>query len=104
MAALTILAAVLRLQRLGYQGFWYDEGHTVLLVHASPIRMLRSLPYSESTPPLYYILAWIWAHVFGYGEAALRSLSALAGIATVPFSMARRRSSSPAARASSPPR
>ncbi len=84
-AGLTVLAAVLRLERLGYQGFWYDEGHTVLLVHASPIRMLRLLPYTESTPPLYYCLAWLWAHVFGYGEAALRSLSAVAGIVTVPI-------------------
>jgi mannosyltransferase len=33
---------------------------------------------------LYYCLAWVWARLFGYGEAALRSLSALAGVAMIP--------------------
>jgi uncharacterized membrane protein len=46
--------------------------------------MLGLLPRTELTPPLYYLLAWVWAQAFGTGEAALRLLSALAGIATVP--------------------
>src|SRR2546421_5903433 len=46
--------------------------------------MLSSIPNTELTPPLYYVLAWPWAHVFGTHEAALRSLSALFGIAVVP--------------------
>src|SRR4051812_16560510 len=46
--------------------------------------MLSQLPDTELTPPLYYVLAWPWAHVFGTDEAALRTLSALFGIATVP--------------------
>src|SRR5213078_1747237 len=44
----------------------------------------RALPGSESTPPLYYILAWLWTRVFGLDEAGLRSLSALAGTLTIP--------------------
>ena len=82
--ALTVLAAVLRFAGLGHQGFWFDEGNTALLVHFSPGKMLGLIPQSESTPPLYYGLAWIWVRIFGYGEAGLRSLSALAGVATVP--------------------
>src|SRR4051812_21025978 len=46
--------------------------------------MLSQLPDTELTPPLYYVLAWPWAHVFGTDEAALRALSALFGIAVVP--------------------
>ncbi len=46
--------------------------------------MLGLIPQTESTPPLYYCAAWVWARVFGYGEAGLRSLSALAGVLTVP--------------------
>jgi mannosyltransferase len=84
LAALTVLAAILRFTRIGYQGFWFDEGNTAQLVHFSPGQMLGLIPQSESTPPLYYCVAWVWAHVFGYGEAALRSLSALAGVVTVP--------------------
>jgi mannosyltransferase len=83
-AALTVLAALLRFTRIGHQGFWFDEGNTALLVHFSPGKMLGLIPQSESTPPLYYCVAWAWARVFGYGEAGLRSLSALAGVLTVP--------------------
>jgi mannosyltransferase len=87
-AALTVLAAGLRFAGLGHQGFWFDEGNTVLLVHLSPGKMVGLIPQSESTPPLYYCVAWLWARLFGYGEAGLRSLSALAGVATVPVAYA----------------
>jgi mannosyltransferase len=83
-AALTLLGAALRFYRIGHQGFWFDEGNTALLVHLSPGKMLGLIPQSESTPPLYYGVAWVWARVFGYGETALRSLSALAGVAMIP--------------------
>ncbi len=79
-AALTVLAAALRFYRLGHQGFWFDEANTALLVHLSPGKMLGLIPQSESTPPLYYCLAWVWARIFGYGEVGLRSLSAVAGV------------------------
>ncbi|HLK42152.1 MAG TPA: glycosyltransferase family 39 protein, partial [Thermoleophilia bacterium] len=46
--------------------------------------MLGLIPQSESTPPLYYSVAWVWARIFGYGEVGLRSLSALAGVLVVP--------------------
>jgi 4-amino-4-deoxy-L-arabinose transferase-like glycosyltransferase len=82
--ALTVLAAALRFYRLGHQGFWFDEANTALLVHFSPGKMLGLVPQTESTPPLYYCIAWVWARVFGYGEAGLRSLSAVAGVLTVP--------------------
>jgi hypothetical protein len=83
-AALTVLGAVLRVYRLGHQGFWFDEGNTALLVHFSPGKMLGLIPQSESTPPLYYCVAWLWARVFGYGEVGLRSLSAVCGVALIP--------------------
>jgi hypothetical protein len=38
----------------------------------------------EATPFAYYVTAWIWGSVFGLGEVGLRSLSALAGTATIP--------------------
>jgi hypothetical protein len=45
--------------------------------------MLSRIPHSESTPPLYYLAAWVWVRVFGAGEAGLRSLSAVFGTATI---------------------
>ena len=83
--ALTALGACLRFVRIGHQGFWFDEANTALLVHMSPGQMLGLIPHSESTPPLYYCVVWAWARLFGAGQAALRSLSALVGVATIPL-------------------
>jgi len=87
-AGLTVLAAALRFASIGHQGFWFDEASTALLVHFSPSKMLGLLPQTESTPPLYYCIAWVWARIFGFGEVGLRSLSAVAGVLTVPVAYA----------------
>ena len=83
-ACLTGLGAALRFYGLGRQGFWFDEANTAQLVGFSPGKMLGLIPQSESTPPLYYCVAWIWARLFGANEPGLRSLSALAGVIVVP--------------------
>ena len=81
---LTVLAALLRVPTLDRQSFWSDEAITALLTRMSFGEMLRVIPQTESTPPVYYVVAWLWARGFGDGEIGLRSLSALAGVATVP--------------------
>lgn len=86
--ALTAAAAVLRFYGLAHQGFWFDEANTALLVRFSPGKMLGLIPQTESTPPLYYCVAWVWARIFGDTEAGLRSLSAVAGVAVVPVAYA----------------
>jgi hypothetical protein len=83
-AALVALAAALRFYGIGHQGFWFDEANTAQLVRFSPGKMLGLIPESESTPPLYYCVAWVWARVFGHGQVGLRSLSALCGVLAVP--------------------
>jgi mannosyltransferase len=87
-ALLTVVAAAVRFAALGHQSFWVDETVTAKLLAKSFPGMLAALPDSESTPPLYYVLAWVWSRIFGSGEAALRSLSALAGTLTVPVAFA----------------
>jgi mannosyltransferase len=84
-AALTILAAALRLYRIGHQGLWFDEAYTVMLVKLPFAKLLSTVPKTESTPYLYYVLAWVWTHIFGRGASDLRALSALAGTAVVPI-------------------
>jgi 4-amino-4-deoxy-L-arabinose transferase-like glycosyltransferase len=86
--AVTLLAAVARLPTLGQQSYWLDEGYTVRLLRMSFSGMLHAIPKTESTPPLYYAAAWVWTRIFGDMEFGLRSLSALAGIATVPVAWA----------------
>ena len=82
---ITVIGAFLRFYAIGRQGFWFDESYTVLLVHRGPGEMLRLLPQLESTPPLYYFVAWVWARIFGFDEAGLKSLSALCGTLTIPI-------------------
>jgi hypothetical protein len=82
--ALTVLGAVVRFYGLGHQGLWFDEANTAELVRYSPGHMLGLIPQTESTPPLYYMVAWVWVRVFGYGAAGLRSLSAVAGVLLIP--------------------
>jgi hypothetical protein len=86
------VAAGLRFASLGRQSYWYDESVTVELLHRSLGGMLYTLPHTESTPPLYYVIAWLWARLVGFGEVGLRSLSALLGTATaaVAYALGRR--------------
>src|SRR5436305_1083718 len=69
-------AALLRLLTIGQQSFWLDEAATLNVLHRSFGGMFAAIVHHESTPPLYYILAWAWAHMFGHSEAGVRSLSA----------------------------
>jgi 4-amino-4-deoxy-L-arabinose transferase-like glycosyltransferase len=84
LAAIVVLAAALRFAALGEQSFWLDETFTDRIAEARAGDFLDLIEQGENTPPLYYALAWLWTKVFGAGEAGLRSLSALAGTATVP--------------------
>ena len=43
-----------------------------------------TVPSSEATPPLYYVLAWVWTKLFGSGAVGIRSLSAVFGTVTIP--------------------
>jgi mannosyltransferase len=82
---LTLAGAALRFAELGHQGLWYDESFTAFLVGLSPGKMIGLIPQIESTPPLYYCVAWVWVRLFGHGAFGLRSLSALAGVAVIPL-------------------
>ena len=89
---LVLAGAALRFATLDGQSLWYDEAVTAQLVRMDLGSMLDAIPSSESTPPLYYALNWLWTQAFGTGEVGLRSLSALLGTATIPivFELARR--------------
>jgi len=84
-AGLTALGAALRFATLGLQSYHHDE-----VVTASRVLRLgfghamEAVGFSESAPPLYYALAWVWTQATGTGEWGLRSLSALAGVLTIP--------------------
>jgi hypothetical protein len=84
-AGLIMLAAGLRFATLGVQAYHHDEIVTASRVlRGSFFHAMDAVGFSESAPPLYYALAWVWTQVTGTGELGLRSLSAVAGVATVP--------------------
>jgi len=78
-----LLAAVsLRLKGLTFQSLWLDE--LINLHNSSPavslgqtIRFCREV---EHTPPLFYILIWVWQRILGAGEFSARLLPALFGV------------------------
>ncbi|MDQ3722555.1 MAG: hypothetical protein M3376_05690, partial [Actinomycetota bacterium] len=73
------VGAALRFATLDGQSLWLDEAVTARLLRLDLGALWQAIPDSESTPPLYYVLAWLWTQVFGTGEVGMRSLSALFG-------------------------
>jgi mannosyltransferase len=86
--ALIAAGALLRFGTLGQQNFWPDEAVTAALVRLDLRDLLDTMAETESTPPLYYLVARGWAVLFGNGEVGLRALSALAGTLTIPVAYA----------------
>jgi uncharacterized membrane protein len=81
-----VAAAALRLPFLDHQSLWYDEVYTRDIVGARSLPGLwRHLEATESTPPLYYVVAWLLG---GRSALALRVIPALALVAAVPVSFA----------------
>jgi 4-amino-4-deoxy-L-arabinose transferase-like glycosyltransferase len=84
LAGIVALGLILRFATIDLQSYRYDEAVTVARVlHPSLFATFSEVPHSESTPPLYYLVAWFWSRPFGTGEVWLRSLSALAGTASI---------------------
>ncbi|HKG04709.1 MAG TPA: glycosyltransferase family 39 protein [Conexibacter sp.] len=86
----TGVAAALRLPFLGTQSLWFDETYTVHVVQTGSLGELWDrIGASESTPPLFYLLTWGWTKLAGSdGAGAVRAVSALAIVASVPVAYA----------------
>jgi mannosyltransferase len=85
LAALIAIGATLRFGTLATQSFWLDEATTAHEMGLSFGALLHQVHVNETTPPLYFIVAWLWTKVFGAGEVGLRSLSALLGTLAIPI-------------------
>jgi mannosyltransferase len=84
LTAVLTAAAAIRFIAIGHQSYWFDESVTVADVRPPSLGgVLSTVAQLESSPPLYYMLVWVWAKLFSLGEAGLRSFSALAGTGTV---------------------
>jgi mannosyltransferase len=85
LAGATAVGALLRFATLGSQSYWFDEAQAAHELHLSFGSMVSSMVVHETNPPLYFVVGWLWARVFGTGEVGLRSLSALVGTAVIPI-------------------
>ena len=84
-AAITGVGALLRFAMLGSQSYWVDEVQAAHELHLSFGTMLSAIGSGEPNPPLFFVIGWVWAKVFGVSEVGLRSLSALLGCAVIPI-------------------
>lgn len=82
-AAITALAAAIRLWGLASQGITLDESYTIYLGHIPSAEFSRTIWNSELNMTLYYSLFRLWMHV-GQSEWTLRLLGVIFSTVTVP--------------------
>lgn len=82
LAAIILVAIVVRLPSLGDQSLWRDEAATWLQVNGSLADVI-SRTAADNYPPLYNLLAWISVQLFGSAEWVLRLPSAVLGVVNV---------------------
>jgi hypothetical protein len=63
---------------------WLDEALSVNIATLPVGDMLTALKH-DGHPPLYYLLLHGWMSLFGEGDAAVRALSGIFGVATLPL-------------------
>lgn len=67
-------------------GLWLDEAQSIAIARL-PVGDLLDALRRDGAPPLYYLLLHGWMRVFGEGDLAVRSLSAVFAVATVPMTV-----------------
>jgi mannosyltransferase len=85
LVALLALSLWLRADALG-GGLWIDEAISWGIA-GHPITEIPVVLRQDGSPPLYYVLLHVWMELFGDGEQALRSLSLVAALLTVPAAL-----------------
>jgi hypothetical protein len=83
--ALLALSLWLRTRALD-GGLWIDEAISRGIA-THPLTEIPQLLRQDGSPPLYYLLLHGWIEVFGDGEEALRTLSLLAALLTIPAAL-----------------
>ncbi len=89
---ISALGAYLRFFLIGNKTVWLDEAFSIWLANHALPDLWSWLIRIDQHPPLYYSLLSLWQALFGDLQAAVRALSALCSIATLPvlFLAARR--------------
>ncbi len=82
LAAIFVLAILLRLSIINTQDLWADEAFSV---NAAREGLSRSIEISvaDTNPPLHLLILSVWGGIFGFGEIAMRFTSLIFGIASL---------------------
>jgi 4-amino-4-deoxy-L-arabinose transferase-like glycosyltransferase len=94
LAGAMVVAVGLRAAFVGDQSLGYEEVFTASVTgHPTLSGVWHAVKATESSPPLYYLLTWLWVQLGSdHSAVALRMVSLLAGSAAVPVAfMAMRR-------------
>jgi len=76
-----ILGLILRLVNLN-QSLWLDETVQAITSKGTFLNLFAELQ-GDFHPPLYHLLMWGWAHLFGNGELVMRLPSVFFGVGTI---------------------
>ncbi len=79
----TLLGFGLRVQRLGFQPLWGDEGWSFYFA-GQPLPQLIALTAIDIHPPLYYLLLKFWLSLAGVGAEMARFGSVISGVLLIP--------------------
>ena len=82
LAAIVLIAALLRVPTLATQSLWLDEVASYLQARGGFVEMIQATA-EDNYPPLHNVVLWLSIKLFGEGEWALRVPSAIAGILNV---------------------
>jgi len=82
---LLIIAAgsILRIYNLGAESIWLDEVSSISCSSQDVSSIIASAGTTQNQPPLYFIILHFWIALWGTGEVAVRSLSAVFGIVSI---------------------
>ena len=84
LAALVAVAAALRVWGLERQSLWIDEAYAYWFSSQSLHDLWQVFPAHHNHPPLFMTMMKGWRWLLGDGEAAMRSLSVVPSVLTVP--------------------
>lgn len=73
--AIFILNFLLKLIGINASSLWHDEALSVKNTFLEFGHIKHESEW-DANPPLYYYCLWIWSHIFGHTEIAVRSMSA----------------------------
>jgi mannosyltransferase len=83
-AAVAVVAIGVGLRFFTTSAAWLDEAISIN-ISKLPISQIPGALRHDGAPPLYYVLLHFWMRLFGTGDFAVRALSGVASVITLPF-------------------